>query len=60
MTEKFVMADRTERRGRRLYPEEFQREAVALADSVGINTAADRLGVPRATVGNWTWARAAS
>ena len=48
------MADRTERRGRRLYPEEFQREAVALADSVGINVAADRLGVPRATVGNWT------
>lgn len=48
------MADRTDRRGRRLYPEEFQREAVALADSVGINVAADRLGVPRATVGNWT------
>ena len=48
------MAERTERRGRRLYPEEFQREAVALADSVGINIAADRLGVPRATVGNWT------
>ena len=28
-------------------------EAVRLADSVGLNAAADRLGVPRATVGNW-------
>jgi transposase len=39
--------------GRRQYTEEFELEAVRLADSVGINAAADRLGVPRATVGNW-------
>ena len=38
---------------RRQYTEEFQLEAVRLADSVGLNAAADRLGVPRATVGNW-------
>ena len=38
---------------RRQYTDEFQLEAVRLADSVGLNAAADRLGVPRATVGNW-------
>ncbi len=38
---------------RRQYTEEFELEAVRLADSVGINAAADRLGIPRATVGNW-------
>ena len=38
---------------RRQYTDEFQMEAVRLADSVGLNAAADRLGVPRATVGNW-------
>jgi transposase len=38
---------------RRQYTEEFEVEAVRLADSVGINATADRLGVPRATVGNW-------
>ena len=52
------MADRTERRGRQLYPGEFQREAVALANSAGMNVAADRLSVPCATVRNWTrWRR---
>ena len=44
------MADRQQRRQ---YPPEFQLEAVRLADSIGLNAAADRLGVPRATVGNW-------
>ena len=38
---------------RRHYTDEFQLEAVRLADSVSLNAAADRLGVPRATVGNW-------
>ena len=33
-------------------PPEFQLEAVRLADSIDLNAAADRLGVPRATVGN--------
>lgn len=45
------MADRQQRRQ---YPPEFQLEAVRLADSIGLNVAADRLGVPRATIGNWT------
>ena len=40
-------------RQRRQYPAEFQLEAVRLADSIGLNAAADRLGVPRATLGNW-------
>lgn len=40
-------------RSRRQYPAEFQLEAVRLADSIGLNAAADRLGVPRATIGNW-------
>ena len=47
------MADVTDSRGRRQYPPEFQMEAVRLADSVGINAAAARLGVPKATLGNW-------
>ena len=47
------MAGKTQRLKRRQYPAEFQLEAVRLADSIGINAAADRLGVPRATVGNW-------
>ncbi|WP_217704264.1 IS3 family transposase [Piscinibacter koreensis] len=47
------MADVTDSRGRRQYPQEFQVEAVRLADSVGINAAAARLGVPKATLGNW-------
>lgn len=47
------MGQGKEKVGRRQYTEEFQLEAVRLADSVGLNAAADRLGVPRATVGNW-------
>lgn len=47
------MRQSKEKVGRRQYTEEFQLEAVRLADSVGLNAAADRLGVPRATVGNW-------
>lgn len=50
------MADETHRndRGaRRQYPQEFQLEAVRLADSIGVNAAAERLGVPRATMSNW-------
>ena len=42
-----------EKRVRRTYPPEFEVEAVRLADSIGINDAAERLGVPRATIGNW-------
>lgn len=38
---------------RRQYTEEFQLEAVMLADTVGLNAAVDWLGVPRATVGDW-------
>ena len=40
-------------KSRRQYPAEFQLEPVRLADSIGLNAAADRLGVPRATIGNW-------
>ena len=47
------MAKSKQRVSRRQYTDEFQFEAVRLADSVGLNVAADRLGVPRATVGNW-------
>ena len=47
------MAESKRKVERRQYTEEFQLEAVRLADSVGLNAAADRLGVPRATVGNW-------
>jgi len=50
------MADETDlsdRRTRRQYPQEFQLEAVRLADSIGVNAAAQRLGVPRATMSNW-------
>ena len=48
------MGESKQRVERRQYTDEFQLEAVRLADSVGLNAAADRLGVPRATVGNWT------
>ncbi|VVE55903.1 transposase [Pandoraea sputorum] len=38
----------------RRYTEEFRVEATRLANSVGHNEAARRLGVPVATLGNWT------
>jgi transposase len=47
------MEDGKDRLVRRQYAPEFKQEAVRLADAVGLNAAADRLGVPRATVGNW-------
>ena len=37
----------------RRYTEEFKTEAAKLANSVGHNEAARRLGVPVATIGNW-------
>ena len=37
----------------RQYTEEFNVEAVRLADSIGGNAAAKRLGVPQSTVTNW-------
>lgn len=37
----------------RRYTEEFRTEAARLANSVGHNEAARRLGVPVATIGNW-------
>ena len=37
----------------RQYTEEFKVEAVRLADSIGGNAAANRLGVPQSTVTNW-------
>ena len=37
----------------RQYTEEFRVEAVRLADSIGGNAAAKRLGVPQSTVTNW-------
>lgn len=43
-----------EKRNRRSYAPEFEFEAVELADAVGISEAATRLGVPKATLGNWT------
>lgn len=45
---------------RRQYTEEFKAEAVRLAASVGGHEAARRLGVPVATVGNWSRRRRAS
>jgi transposase len=39
---------------KRQYTEEFKTEAVRLAQSVGQHEAARRLGVPVATLGNWT------
>ena len=47
------MAEGKQKVKRRQYTEEFQREAVRLADSVGLTAAADPLGVPRLTVANW-------
>ena len=37
----------------RQYTEEFKVEAIGLADSIGGNAAAKRLGVPQSTVTNW-------
>jgi transposase len=39
---------------KRQYTEEFKTEAVRLAHAVGQHEAARRLGVPVATLGNWT------
>ncbi|WP_397293202.1 transposase, partial [Pandoraea sputorum] len=39
---------------KRQYTDEFKVEAVRLAESVGQHEAARRLGVPVATLGNWT------
>ena len=39
---------------KRRYTEEFKTEAVRLAQSAGQHEAARRLGVPVATLGNWT------
>ena|SRR5512144_2272834 len=37
----------------RRYTEEFRTEAVRLAQSIGGNAAAKRLGIPQSTVTNW-------
>ncbi len=37
----------------RRYTDEFKLEAVRLAESIGSNKAAERLGIPQATMGNW-------
>ena len=39
---------------RRQYTDEFEVEAARLSESVGGHEAARRLGVPVATLGNWT------
>ena len=39
---------------KRQYTEEFKVEAVRLADSVGGHEAARRLGIPIATLSNWS------
>ena len=44
---------------KRQYTEEFKAEAVRLAASVGGHEAARRLGVPVATLGNWSRRRRA-
>ena len=41
----------------RRYTEEFKVEAIRLADSIGGNAAAKRLGVPQSTVTNWVRSR---
>lgn len=38
---------------KRQYTQEYKVECARLAQSVGINEAARRLGVPSATLGNW-------
>src|SRR3954466_7905273 len=37
----------------RRYSEEFRTEAVRLAQSIGGNAAAKRLGIPQSTITNW-------
>lgn len=37
----------------RRYTDEFKLEALRLAESVGINQAAKRLGMPSSSLGNW-------
>jgi transposase len=37
----------------RQYTDEFKLEALRLAESVGINQAAKRLGMPSSSLGNW-------
>lgn len=39
---------------KRQYTDEFKIEAIRLADSVGGHEAARRLGIPVATLGNWS------
>jgi transposase len=46
MSEKLVL--------KRQYTDEFKVEAIGLAESVGQHEAARRLGVPVATLGNWS------
>ena len=43
----------------RQYTEEFKAEAIGLAESIGGNAAAKRLGVPQSTVTNWVRTRTA-
>ncbi len=37
----------------RKYTDEFKHEALRLAETVGINQAAQRLGMPASSLGNW-------
>ena len=37
----------------RQYTDEFRLEALRLAESVGLNQAAKRLGIPGSSLGNW-------
>lgn len=37
----------------RQYTDEFKLEALRLAEAVGVNQAAKRLGIPASSVGNW-------
>src|SRR5215207_2676869 len=37
----------------RQYTDEFRLEAMRLAESVGVNQAAKRLGIPGSSLGNW-------
>jgi transposase len=38
---------------KRQYTEEFKVEALRLGESIGINQAAKRLGIPASSLGNW-------